>query len=231
VKLRGTWVTVNNITRFVRDPDPVKPKRKPRGRKPKKPKKPAEPKLLRAKDVRSIPNRPKKVRTKGKRPVDGRFERETAPDVHLLRCLNPDCNAWFCSYRSNASACGSGCIKVMEDLHPRLCSYGINAEGLRRHAALVSKRNARIYDTPKLTPYARRLILTTDQGNPTLDGILMAASVQSERRAAGFAASIAYGLRSHGHGRAEDADTFNDFYLLGLEWSAANPRRPCDRAF
>lgn len=35
MKLRGKWVTVNSITRFVRDPDPVKPRkaRKPRKKK------------------------------------------------------------------------------------------------------------------------------------------------------------------------------------------------------
>jgi hypothetical protein len=35
MKLRGKWVTVNSITRFVRDPDPIKPRkaRKPRKKK------------------------------------------------------------------------------------------------------------------------------------------------------------------------------------------------------
>lgn len=44
MKLRGKWVTVNSVTRFVRDPDPVKPAK---ARKPRK----EQPQVIRAHDL------------------------------------------------------------------------------------------------------------------------------------------------------------------------------------
>jgi hypothetical protein len=82
MKLRGKWVTVNSITRFVRDPDPVKPKRT-RVRKQDAP-------VLRAHDVTPQP-RKKKPKTRGifwqDIPNDIRLAHLTAHDDLVRRRL------------------------------------------------------------------------------------------------------------------------------------------------
>lgn len=89
MKLRGKWVTVNSITRFVRDPDPIKPRK---ARKPRKKKKSG---VLRSHDhtpkPKSVPRpRISPPRAAGSRqPAKNRIRWEELPNdlrsIHLTR--------------------------------------------------------------------------------------------------------------------------------------------------
>lgn len=149
-------------------------------------------------------------------------EQRIAAGANLCRCLNPACLVWFASWRANASACSSECKK-----HVTVSQVPV----LKHHARTVSRRTAGIYDTPKLTPYALRLVYAVDQDTGTgLDDILHAATMAAESRTRGLASGIADGTRENRFNRQEDGDTFDDYYLLGSSLAANYPYRPCDHS-
>jgi hypothetical protein len=159
-------------------------------------------------------------------------ERKITAGAHLCRCLNPDCLVWFASWRKNSSACSKEC-KVAVDWVYRNWAAFITApvKCLAKHARTVSRRNAGLYDTPKLTPYAIRLVMAADQDSGTgLDAILHAATLAAESRTRGLASGILDGTRERRFARQEDGDTFSDFYLLGSSLAANYPYRPCDHS-
>ncbi len=159
-------------------------------------------------------------------------QRRIAAGAHLCRCLNPDCLVWFASWRKNASACSPECKKVLEWCNRHWGALiGASGKCLARHARTVSRRNAGLYDFPKLTPYALRLVYSVEHDEGTgLDGILHAATMAAELRTRGIASSITDGTRERRFARQEDGDTFSDFYLLGSDWAARHPHWPSDHS-
>lgn len=146
----------------------------------------------------------------------------------LRQCLNPACLAWFASW-GKLGQCSKACD---EEFHAEIRSNP-NVRMLpilQRHARTISKRRSLTYDTPKLTAYALRLVVAVDNGPTNLDAVLHAATTAAEQHAWGLSSHILHGTRQRQHGRLEDGDTFNDFYLLGSAVAAAHPRRSCDRS-
>jgi len=150
----------------------------------------------------------------------------------LCRCLNPDCLVWFASWKKTAHACSPECEqRITSTCEKWRSTYSFAPKALKRHAATVSRRTAGLYDSPKLTPYALRLVYAVEHDEGTgLDGILHAATMAAESRTRGIASSIADGTRERRFARLEDGDTFADFYLLGSDWAARHPHWPCDHS-
>lgn len=164
--------------------------------------------------------------------AEWRAQQKAAAGAHLCRCLNPDCLAWFASWRRGASSCSPECKAAVDWVYRNWAGFTTApVKCLAKHAHTVSRRNAGIYDTPKLTPYAIRLVHTVSQDDGSgLDGILHAATMAAESRTRGLASGIADGTRENRFHRQEDGDTFSDFYLLGSEWAARHPHWPCDHS-
>ncbi len=203
MKLRGTWVTVNRITRFVRDPDPVKPKRIRRRKK--------DNGVLRAHDyVFPKPKAPKplspvfvpKIR---KHPVKtGKPRKPSGP--RMLRCVNPDCLCWFATMRKNGSACSPECQDTITTLNARMGSLGFSVHILHKHAELVSRRRIKSYDHPAPSPYALDLLCRRESACPVPGTCHFTMK--------GFTDQL------------EDS-SFARFYYLGSSLAASYPGRPC----
>lgn len=150
MKLRGHWVTVNSITRFVRDPEPPPPA----------PLRSHDYPVIRSKRI--APPRSRRFR-RGDLPVEWKDQPNDLRMAHIVR-----------------------------------------------HNELVRRRAAGLYDTPKLTPYARGLVATLGVREALSTASVVPVSMK------GFSLQL------------EDS-SFASFYYLGSHVAAGNPKRPADR--